>query len=66
MHKKQTLALTGIGMTGAAVLLAGCGGNSFSKNTFGNYPNTLPYIYGLEPIAYYGAANGKRPSQAAY
>ena len=57
MHKKQTLALTGIGMTGAAVLLAGCGGSSLSTQNLATRPNTLPYIYGLEPIAYYGAAN---------
>lgn len=57
MHKKQTLTFAGIGLFGTAALLAGCGGSSFSKNTFGNYPNTLPYAYGLEPIAYYGAAN---------
>ncbi len=30
MHNKQTLTLTGIGMLGAAVLLAGCGGSSLS------------------------------------
>ncbi len=57
MHNKQTLTLTGIGMLGAAVLLAGCGGSSFSQSNLGTRPNTLPYIYGLEPIAYYGAAN---------
>ena len=57
MLNKQKFALTGIGMLGAAVLLAGCGGSSFSKNSFGNYPNTLPYIYGLEPIAYYGVSS---------
>lgn len=57
MHNKQTLTLTGIGMLGAAVLLAGCGGSSFSQSNLANHPNTLPYIYGLEPIAYYGAAN---------
>lgn len=57
MHNKQTLTLTGIGMLGAAVLLAGCGGSSFTQNSLGTRPNTLPYIYGLEPVSYYGAAN---------
>lgn len=51
MHKKQKLSL-GIGSLGAvAVLLSGCGGSSFQKNTFGNYTNTLPAIFGLEPSA---------------
>ncbi len=57
MHNKQTLALTGIAMLGAAALLAGCGGSSLSNQNLGTRPNTLPYIYGLEPVAYYGAAN---------
>lgn len=57
MHNKQTLTLTGIGMLGAAVLLAGCGGSSFTQSSLGTRPNTLPYIYGLEPVSYYGAAN---------
>ena len=51
MHKKQNLIL-GIGALGAAtVLLGGCGGSSFQKNTFGNYTNTLPAAFGLEPSA---------------
>jgi hypothetical protein len=51
MHKKQKLSL-GIGALGAAtVLLSGCGGSSFQKNTFGNYTNTLPAVFGLEPTA---------------
>lgn len=51
MHKKQKLSL-GIGALGAAaVLLSGCGGSSFQKNTFGNYANTLPAAFGLEPAA---------------
>ncbi len=58
MHKKQTLTFAGISALGAAaLLLSGCGGSSFQKNTFGNYPNTLPYAYGQEPIAYYGLTN---------
>ena len=57
MHNKQTLALTGIGMLGAAVLLAGCGGSSLSQNNLGTRPSTLPYVYGIEPVAFYGAAN---------
>lgn len=57
MHKKQTLTLTGIGMIGAAALLAGCGGSSLSTENLAPRADTLPYIYGLEPIAYYGAAN---------
>ncbi len=65
MLKKINPTLAGIATLGTlALLLNGCGGGSFSKNTFGNYPNTLPYAYGLEPIAYYGAANnlGKQAS----
>ncbi len=58
MLKKQTRLLAGAGLLGAtAVLLSGCGGGSFSKNTFNNYPNTLPYAYGIEPVAFYGQAN---------
>jgi hypothetical protein len=57
MHNKLTLTLTGIGMLGAAALLAGCGGSSLSTENLATRPDTLPYIYGLEPIAYYGAAN---------
>lgn len=58
MLKKQTRLLAGAGLLGAtAVLLSGCGGSSFSKNTFNNYPNTLPYAYGIEPVAYYGQGN---------
>ena len=58
MNKNQIRTFAGIGALGAAaILLGGCGGNSFSKNTYGQYPNTLPYAYGMEPIAYYGAAN---------
>ena len=57
MHNKQTLTLTGIGMLGTAALLAGCGGSSLSNQNLSTRPNTLPYIYGLEPVAYYGAAN---------
>lgn len=51
MHKKQTLSI-GIGALGAAaVLLSGCGGSSFQKNTFGNYVNTVPAAFGLEAVA---------------
>ena len=58
MHKRQKQTFAGIGALGAAaILLGGCGGNSFSKNNFGNYPNTLPYAYGLEPIGFYGNGN---------
>lgn len=57
MHNKQTLTFTGIGMLGAAVLLAGCGGGSLSTQNLGTRPSTIPYIYGIEPIAFYGAAN---------
>jgi len=57
MHTQQKIAFTGIGLLGAAVLLAGCGGSSFSKQSFGTYPNTLPYAYGLEPVAAGGAGN---------
>ncbi len=60
MLKNQTRLSAGAGLLGAAaVLLSGCGGSSFSKNTFNNYPNTLPYAYGLEPVAYYGQGNAQ-------
>ena len=60
MHKKQTLTVTGISALGAAAaLLAGCGGNSFSKNSFGSFPNTLPYAYGVEPVALNGLGNNQ-------
>jgi len=52
MHKRQKLSVAGIGAMGtAALLLSGCGGSSFQKNTFGNYANTLPAAYGIEPTA---------------
>lgn len=58
MLKKHVRTFAGIGAAGAAALLfTGCGGNSFQKNTFGNYPNTLPYAYGVEPVALFGLAN---------
>ncbi len=52
MLKKQTTSLLGIGALGAAaLLLSGCGGSSFQKNTFASIPNTVPAAYGLEPVA---------------
>lgn len=53
MNKKQKfVSVSGIGALGAAtLLLGGCGGNSFQKNTFGNYANALPAVYGIEPAA---------------
>ncbi len=52
MHKKQTFSVAGIGaLSTAALLLSGCGGSTFQKNTFGNYANTLPAAYGVEPTA---------------
>lgn len=51
MHTKQKSSLAGIGVLSAvAVILSGCGGNTFSKNTFANYPDTLPAAYGIEPV----------------
>ncbi len=64
MHNKKTLTLTGIGMLGAAVLLAGCGGSSLSTQNLASRPNTLPYIYGLEPIAYQSSANANGRQEA--
>ena len=57
MLNNQKFTLAGIGILGAAGLLAGCGGGSLSHSNLGSHPDTLPYIYGLEPIAYYGQAN---------
>lgn len=52
MLKKQTTSLLGIGALGAAaLLLSGCGGSSFQKNTFAAIPNTVPAAYGLDPVA---------------
>ncbi len=49
---KKTFPFLGVGALGAAaLLLSGCGGGSLQKNTFANYPNTLPAAYGLEPSA---------------
>ena len=51
MHTKQKSSLVGIGaLSAVAVILSGCGGTTFSKNTFANYPNTLPAAYGIEPV----------------
>lgn len=52
MLKKQTTSLLAIGALGAAALLLnGCGGSSFQKNTFATIPNTVPAAYGIEPVA---------------
>lgn len=52
MNKKRTSSLAAIGALGAAaLLLSGCGGNSFSKQTFGNYAEVVPVAYGVDPIA---------------
>lgn len=52
MNQKRKLSLAGVGALGAAaLLLSGCGGNSFSKQTFGNYAEVVPVAYGLDPIA---------------
>jgi|GEM_PF-1867033 len=61
MHKKQNLML-GIGALGAAVVLSGCGGSSFQKNTFANLTNTLPASYGLEPLASNSVVQAGSPS----
>lgn len=51
MHTKQKSSLAGIGaLSAVAIILSGCGGTTFSKNTFANYPNTLPAAYGIEPV----------------
>lgn len=51
MYTKQKSSLVGIGaLSAVAVILSGCGGNTFSKNTFASYPNTLPAAYGIEPV----------------
>ena len=64
MHKKQNLML-GIGALGAAaVLLGGCGGSTFQKNSFGNYANTLPAAFGLEPAA--ASSNLQLPQNIAF
>jgi len=61
MHKKQNLML-GIGALGATLVLSGCGGSSFQKNTFANLTNTLPASYGLEPLASNAVAQAGSPS----
>jgi len=52
MHKKQILSLTSVSALGAAtLLLSGCGGNSFTTQTFGTRLGLLPAVYGLDPVA---------------
>lgn len=52
MNKQRTFSLAAVGALGAAtLLLSGCGGNSFSKQTFGNYAEVVPVAYGVDPIA---------------
>lgn len=51
MHIKQKSSLAGIGALSAATLiLSGCGGTTFQKNTFANFPNTVSAAYGIEPV----------------
>jgi hypothetical protein len=50
MQQKSTF-FAGLGAAGAALLLSGCGGGSFSKNSFGTYQNAVPAAYGIEGTA---------------
>lgn len=51
MHIKQKSSLAGIGALSAVTLiLSGCGGTTFQKNTFANFPNTVSAAYGIEPV----------------
>ena len=59
MHKKQySFAFLGFGAVGAALLLNGCGGSTFSKNTYGTYQNAVPAAYGIEATAANGNISG--------
>jgi hypothetical protein len=59
MHKKQySFASLGLGAVGAALLLNGCGGSTFSKNTYGTYQNAVPAAYGIEATAANGNISG--------
>ena len=59
MHKNQySLACLSLGAAGVALLLSGCGGSSFSKNTYGTYQNAVPAAYGIEATAANGNISG--------
>ena len=52
MQKRQfSFVSLGLGAVSAALLLNGCGGSSFSKNSYGTYQNAVPASYGIEATA---------------
>ncbi len=57
-RRRLTLGLGALG-SGAALLVAGCGGSSFEQKSFGAYQATVPAAYGLEPVAANGNISGK-------
>ena len=54
----KTYFYAGLAAAGAAFLLNGCGGGSFSKNSFGTYQNAVPAAYGIEGTASNGNISG--------
>lgn len=56
--QQKTYFYAGLAAAGAAFLLNGCGGGSFSKNSFGTYQNAVPAAYGIEGTASNGNISG--------
>ena len=53
-----SLGLAAAGLAGA-LLLVGCGGNSFENTSYGTYQNALPAAYGIEATAANGNISGQ-------
>lgn len=56
--QQKSYFYAGLAAAGAAFLLNGCGGGSFSKNSFGTYQNAVPAAYGIEGTASNGNISG--------
>ncbi len=56
--QQKSYFYAGLAAAGTAILLNGCGGGSFSKNSFGTYQDAVPAAYGIEGTASNGNVSG--------